>query len=313
MIFSLRVSLIGASILERMRFLRAGVGWATAGGAALAAYSLIEAQLPRLQVKEVALPHSRPPLKILHLGDTHLQARDVLLQRWLRRLPDLLPGAPDLVLATGDLIDDDGGIAPLLESIRGITGRYGNFYVRGSHDLFQSRYRPPTKYLKDPVEPPGSKLADTPRLERGLEAQGWVALTNRSEKIDTPLGRIRLAGVDDPYLRRHSTDHIFRSEGDDLALALVHSPDVVSEWALAGFDLIVAGHTHGGQVRLPFLGAMVTNSSLPTSLASGLHKIGSTWLHVTPGLGTSKFTPIRFLCRPEATFLRLVPQDAFSP
>jgi predicted MPP superfamily phosphohydrolase len=113
--------------------------------------------------------------------------------------------------------------------------------------------------------------------------------------------------VDDPYLGRHSTSHIARAEGECAAIALVHAPDVVSEWALNGFDLIVGGHTHGGQLRLPGWGSLVTNCRLPNALSQGLHRIGHTWLHVSPGLGQSRFSPIRFWCRPEATLLRLVP------
>jgi predicted MPP superfamily phosphohydrolase len=74
---------------------------------------------------------------------------------------------------------------------------------------------------------------------------------------------------------------------------------------LAGFDLVLGGHTHAGQVRIPGVGALVTNSSLPAALGGGLHRIGSGWLHVSPGLGTGRFAPIRFACRPEATLLVL--------
>ncbi|MDQ3766111.1 MAG: metallophosphoesterase, partial [Actinomycetota bacterium] len=153
-----------------------------------------------------------------------------------------------------------------------------------------------------PTKAPG---ADTDRLEQGLQTQGWIPLTNRSEALNTPFGTIRLAGVDDPYLKLHKTDHISRSAEDFLAIGLVHAPDVVSEYLLAGFDLVVGGHTHGGQVRVPFYGALVTNCKLPTALAGGLHRVGEGWLHVSPGLGQGRYTPIRFNCRPEATLLRL--------
>ena len=140
-----------------------------------------------------------------------------------------------------------------------------------------------------------------------------MSLVNRTHLLESPHGRIRLAGVDDPYIRRHNTDHIERSDDDVLAIGLVHAPDVVSEWLLAGFDLVVAGHTHGGQVRVPGIGALVSNCSLPNALAGGLHRIGPGWLHVSPGLGTSKFAPIRFACRPEATLLRLRPESDAVP
>jgi predicted MPP superfamily phosphohydrolase len=87
----------------------------------------------------------------------------------------------------------------------------------------------------------------------------------------------------------------------------VHSPDAAPELAALGYDLMVFGHTHGGQVRLPMVGALVTNSHVPRRLASGLVRMGKSYAHISPGLGTSKYAPFRFLCRPEATILELGP------
>jgi predicted MPP superfamily phosphohydrolase len=154
--------------------------------------------------------------------------------------------------------------------------------------------------------------AATGELEAGLAAKGWRALTNVTEVLATPAGDIRVSGVDDPYLDRHRTEHIGRGSSDVVTIGVVHTPDVVSEWALAGYDLVLAGHTHGGQVRIPGVGAVVTNCALPPALAAGLHRIGGTWLHVSPGLGTGRFSPIRFNCRPEATLLRLHPKASVN-
>src|SRR5207244_2418683 len=99
-----------------------------------------------------------------------------------------------------------------------------------------------------------------------------------------------------------------RTDPEAFGLAVVHSPDPAPELAALGWDLILAGHTHGGQVRMPFVGALVTNSSIPPRLCMGLTRLGKAYLHVSPGLGTSKFAPFRFLCRPEATVLELVPE-----
>jgi predicted MPP superfamily phosphohydrolase len=89
---------------------------------------------------------------------------------------------------------------------------------------------------------------------------------------------------------------------------VMHSPDSAPEAAALGYDLIVAGHTHGGQVRLPIVGALVTNCSMPRRLVSGAIRMGAAILHISPGLGTSKYAPFRFWCRPEATLLELRPR-----
>jgi predicted MPP superfamily phosphohydrolase len=80
---------------------------------------------------------------------------------------------------------------------------------------------------------------------------------------------------------------------------------VLDAWSADGVDLLLAGHTHGGQVRLPGYGAIVTNCGIDRARAKGLSTYESSWLHVSPGLGTSPYAPIRFACRPEATLLRL--------
>jgi predicted MPP superfamily phosphohydrolase len=86
----------------------------------------------------------------------------------------------------------------------------------------------------------------------------------------------------------------------------VHSPDPAPELAAFGWNVILTGHTHGGQVRVPFVGALVTNSHVPTRIARGLSMLPPAVMHVSPGLGTSKYAPFRFLCRPEATVIELV-------
>ncbi|MGI8775353.1 MAG: metallophosphoesterase [Actinomycetota bacterium] len=248
-----------------------------------------------------------PGLQVLHLADSHLTKRDRRRADFIAGLPQRLARPPDLILATGDMIEDDGGIDLLLASLEPLRARLGLFYVLGSHDYYQARFKAPTKYFRSTDTPTDVPPADVERLEAGLKSLGWGALTNRSEVIEDAGRRIRLAGVDDPYLRRQRTAHIERRADEDLAIGLTHAPDVVSEWLLNGFDLVLAGHTHGGQVRLPLVGAVVTNSALPAALAMGLSSVGGGHLHVSPGLGTSKYTPIRFLCRPAATLLHLHP------
>jgi predicted MPP superfamily phosphohydrolase len=275
---------------------------------ALGAYALVEPY--RFRLNRLTLAVAGPaPVTLLHVSDTHLTAHRRKLVDWLRGLPEQIGIAPDIVVITGDLIEDDSGIDPVLWALEGLDAGIGRFYVLGSHDYYQSRFQAYTKYFTG-RRPLGAPRAATHALESGLQSRGWLPLTNETRFAQTPYGRIRLTGVDDPYIGRDKTDHITRTEEDALAIGLVHAPDVVSEFALAGFDLVLAGHTHGGQVRVPGVGAVVTNCSLPAALAGGAHRIGSCWLHVSPGLGTGRFTPVRFGCPPEATLLELLPADS---
>jgi hypothetical protein len=84
---------------------------------------------------------------------------------------------------------------------------------------------------------------------------------------------------------------------------------VLDAFAADGFPLVLAGHTHGGQLRVPFYGALVTNCGIDRERARGLHRwSGDTWVHVSAGLGTSPYAPVRFACPPEASLLTLVPR-----
>ena len=283
-----------------MRLLRA------TGVAGLGAYAFYEPFRFRLARHELRLAPGRTTPSILHISDTHLNSRDEKLMTFLSRLPEELGEVPDLVIATGDLIEGDSGIEPLIDALARLEAKLGRFYVLGSHDYYYSRRPSYTGYFGKNREPVAAQATASRELEDGLQEKGWVAVANRTEFLRTPAGRIRVAGVDDPHLSRHDTAHIETERDDALAIGLVHAPDVVSEWALAGFDVILAGHTHGGQVRIPGIGAVVTNCSLPTGLAMGPHRVGNSWLHVSPGLGNGRYSPIRFGCRPEATFLRLI-------
>lgn len=276
----------------------------------MGAYSIAEAHSYRLRHTAVPVRAGAPSLRLLHLSDTHLSGLRPDLLRWLSDLPESV-GEVDLAIATGDLIDDDSGIDLAVDALGRIKSRLGRYYVLGSHDYFQSTIRGLIAGVSSMYAarraPETSRPADTARLEAGLKEAGWISLANAVETVATAQGTVRLAGVDDPFLRRHETAHIRREAADALAVAVVHCPDIVSECALQGFDLVLAGHTHGGQVRMPGIGALVTNCTLPAGLARGLHRVGSAHLHVSPGLGTTKFSPVRLLCPPEATVLELTP------
>jgi uncharacterized protein len=286
------------------------MGWLRRAGLAAAGtalYSLFEARHYTVSEKHLSAGRLAQELTVLHISDTHLRLGQKKLIDFLEGLPARVGTTPDLVVATGDFIENNSGIEPAITMLARLEAKLGRFYVLGSHDYYQSTRPGFARYVTGARPKPKAPRADTEALEQGLQEKGWTSLTNRSVTVDHPGGKIRMSGVDDPYIHRHKTDHIERVRGEALALALVHAPDVVSEWALAGFDVIFGGHTHGGQMRPPLLGAIVTNCTLPTGLASGLNRVGKSWLHVSPGLGTSHFAPIRLNCRPEVTLLRITP------
>ena len=291
-----------------MRTSRAA-GWGVAAALGLGVYPFLEPFRFRLTRKPVPVAHGAPSLTILHLSDTHLRSEDRLLKRFLERLPSEMGLVPDIVVATGDMIEETAAMDEIVETLAVIEARIGRFFVYGSHDYYSPTGSAYTKYFTGNATKAKPIRRDETPMTKALEAKGWISVINRTEIVESEKGRIRVAGVDDPYLRWHETGHIERAAEDDLAIGLVHAPDVVSEWALNGFDIVFAGHTHAGQVRMPGVGALVTNCSLPTALAGGLSKIGSTWLHVSPGLGNGRYTPIRFNCRPEATLLYLEPSS----
>jgi predicted MPP superfamily phosphohydrolase len=298
--------------------IRASVGAAAsllALGAATTAYSLWEARQYTLRTAEVRVRRlpagsggsGREPLRILHLSDLHLSPRDADRSAWVRSLGEL---DVDLTVVTGDFHGDAQGPRLALEALAPLLDRPGLF-VRGSNDYYAPSPANPAKYLSGPSElrTRRPKIDVTP-LNQGLTAAGWHDVDNDTAAISVRGWRIDARGVDDPHIGRDRYADVagpFDPDAD-LRLGIAHAPyrRVLDAMAADGADLIVAGHTHGGQVCLPWVGALVTNCDLPRSQAKGLSGWQGSVLHVSAGLGTSPYTPIRLACRPEATVLTVV-------
>ena len=286
-------------------------------GAAGYAYAWWEARWFTLRhVTMPALPPGAPELRVLHLSDLHLAPYQGRKRRWLASLAAL---EPDLVVNTGDNLAHRDAVAPLLEAFGTLTSRPGVF-VLGSNDYYSPTVRNPVRYV---LPDDGRRNTHTKRLPwKDLAARlsfaGWADLSNRTAVLDVKGVRIAVAGVDDPHLDYDDLSAVAgpADPAADLRLAVAHAPylRVLDQFAADGYDAILAGHTHGGQLRLPVKGALVTNCDLDTDRARGLHRhpagsrpgdAGSAWLHVSAGAGTSPYTVGRFLCRPEATLIRL--------
>ncbi len=300
-----------------------GIGAAVAA-AGVAYASLVELRWFALRTAEVpVLPPGHRPLKVLHLSDLHLTPSQHRKQAWVRRLADL---EPDLVVDTGDNLAHQQAVPPLLDALGDLLDVPGVF-VFGSNDYFAPTMRNPVRYL---LPDDGRRATHTPPLPwRDLRDafldRGWTDLTNRRTSLTIRDTTVSFAGVDDPHLEYDDLASVAgpADRAADVRVGVAHAPylRVLDQFARDGYDAILAGHTHGGQLCLPGKGALVTNCDLEPARAKGLHRHpadaaagtpGSSWLHVSAGLGTSPYAPVRFCCRPEATLLTFTPRPRFS-
>lgn len=268
---------------------------------------LIERRAYRLRSREIAiLPADGPPtLRVLHLSDLHFVRGDGRKARFLASLPPA-----DVTIVTGDFLAEPEAVEIAVEAVRSNRGRLASWFVLGSNDYYVPRPVSPLRYLLRsgrPGKPRRARRGRAADLVAGLEADGWRDLTNTHGDVELDGLRVELLGLDDAHIRKHDLRVVPRRAPERLGIAVMHSPNSAPEAAACGYPLLIAGHTHGGQVRLPLLGALVTNSHLPRRVASGLFRLGDALVHVSPGLGTNKYAPYRFLCPPEATMLELRP------
>jgi predicted MPP superfamily phosphohydrolase len=290
---------------------------AAAGAAALGYATVVERNWFALRRVEIpVLPPGTAPLRVLHISDAHLTPGRKRLMSFVRSLDDL---DPHLVVNTGDSISHPDSVRLFLDSLGPLLDRPGVF-VLGSNDLYAPEPFNPALYLAGPSsrrrirknpDLPWEKLCD------GLSAAGWLDLNNRRGRLTAGGLDIALAGVHDSHINRDRYDQVAgrADRGADLHIGVMHSPEprVLDRFAADGYDLLLAGHTHGGQLCLPGYGTIVTNCGIDRERARGLHQYptdGQAWLHVSAGLGTSPWAPARFACRPEANLLTLVPRDS---
>jgi predicted MPP superfamily phosphohydrolase len=280
------------------------------GFACIAYASLIERNWYILRRHRIpCLPAGTRSIRILHISDLHFRRGQRRKHRFLARAAAT---APDVVVCTGDFLDDEAGIDAAVPAVAQIRPTAGSLFVLGSHDYYASRPGNPFRYLFGPSNrrPPHGKTLPWRDLVSKLEAEGWKLILNRATTIDVDgLGAIDVVGLDDPHIGRDDLSVASPRTAPGFRLGVVHSPDAAPALAELGYDLVVCGHTHGGQLRVPGVGALVTNSNLPRRMARGVSRLDGSWLHVSAGLGTSRFAPVRFACRPEACMLELVPFD----
>jgi predicted MPP superfamily phosphohydrolase len=302
-----------------------GLRWAFSGLAAAAAisagtlgyatgYEVRAFTLRRIRVP--LLPVGSSPIRVLHLSDLHLTPRQQLKQRWVTGLAAL---EPDLVINTGDNLADPEAIPFVTRSLGGLLDRPGVF-CWGSNDYYAPTFKNPIRYLTEPSRQGQPTAHELPwkDLRDAFTDAGWVDLTERRAMLMVSGTVIEFRGTNDAHLNVDNYSAVAGPPNSDadLAVGVTHSPyqRLLTEMNRDGLDLIFAGHTHGGQVCIPGYGAVVSNCDLDPRRAKGLSELQfdqyRSLLHVSAGLGTSPYAPIRFACRPEATLLTLVPRES---
>jgi predicted MPP superfamily phosphohydrolase len=254
---------------------------------------------------------------VLHISDAHLTPGRRRLMSWIRALDEL---DPDLVVNTGDCIAHPEAVPLFLDALGPLLRRPGVF-VFGSNDLYGPEPRNPARYMFKRTHGKTQRHGpDLPweKLRDGMSAAGWLDLNNRRGRLRAAGLDIAMAGVHDSHIRRDRYAAVAgpADPAAGLRVGVMHSPEprLLDSFTADGYDLLLAGHTHGGQLCLPGYGTLVTNCGLDRDRARGLHRHpadgrdGAPWLHVSAGLGTSPWAPARFACRPEASLLTLVPR-----
>lgn len=311
--------------MSAARAVGGAIGAAAAVGAAAFAYgSAVERRrfTVRHEVLRVLEPGARD-LTVLHLSDLHMAPWQQDKQDFVRSLTAY---EPDLVINTGDNFGHVDALEALRNAMIPFAGAAG-VYVHGSNDYYGPVFKNPFGYfLTDRQLKATPPTLDTASLERFFDDElGWLSLNNAARAIEIRGNRLEFFGTGDAHrgwddLRRlpgnveemrENVEWSSPGYAPVLRIGVTHAPyrRVLDAFTTQGADLIVAGHTHGGQVRIPGQPALVTNCDIPREQAQGLsvwrHARASAFLEVSAGLGTSIYAPVRFACPPEAVVLTL--------
>jgi predicted MPP superfamily phosphohydrolase len=266
-------------------------------------YKVREATLP-------LLPKGSNEIRVLHFSDLHLTPNR---KREIADIKSFIYLKPDLVISTGDFLAHKEAVATTLNSLRDLLKLPGLF-VFGSNDYYAPKFKNPFSYLrKDHGERKlGAKLP-TESLRKALKKHGWIDLNHHKEIIKVNGVKIEARGTDDSHLELddYSLVEGSASKAADISIGVTHAPyeRVLAAMAVDKLDLIFAGHTHGGQVRLPWFGeskALTTNCDLDNWRSRGVSKVNDEpWLNVSAGMGTSPFARIRVASPPEVSLITL--------
>ncbi|PXA03870.1 hypothetical protein DDZ13_09520 [Coraliomargarita sinensis] len=259
-------------------------------------YYVTHVEPEKLVLRKVRIetPKLKAPVRILHISDIQAGSIGEYEEKIFARIAEL---DPDLILNTGDYIQEvppatfESELPKLVDLIRTLNPKYGIYGVFGDTEL--ELYRVPEESL-EPLEMLSSRTARIDTTGGVLSVHGLSLYeSNKAEWAERSV---------DPWLEQ--------SEEFEFRILMGHSPDYAMGMTERPIDLCLAGHTHGGQVRLPVVGPLTTYSNVPKEWARGFRRIGIPYLNVSAGAGSNRrhgLPPIRFNCPTEMTLIELVP------
>lgn len=262
--------------------------------------SFIEPQIIVVNRFDVPFP-SPTPLKIAVLSDIHVgpYKNTAFVQRLVDETNSQLP---DIVLIAGDFLFDQDALLSFLSPLAGLSAPLGVFAVSGNHDV--------GRFMQIDFATPIARKDRSEALTAALESLGIHVLRNENVTVRQGMTRITIAGVDDIWSDHSDLDRALSGAANDLPLILLaHQPDVALDTLSTRADLIVAGHTHGGQLRLPWYGPLgPTPTKMGRRYDQGIFPVGNeTTLAITRGLGESLLRA-RFFAWPQIMILETVPR-----
>jgi len=256
------------------------------------------------------LPPGHRDIRVLHFSDLHLtpaRATEIAdIKTWINL-------EPDLVISTGDFLAHKDAVPTVLDALDDLLDIPGLF-VFGSNDYYAPKPKNPFSYL---MKDHGKRIIgrDLPwrELASGLTLRGWQNINHSRTMLEINGTKIEARGTDDAHLERDNYGEVAGEPNKkaQLAIGVTHAPylRILEAMSEDNLDVIFAGHTHGGQVRLPWPGgskALTTNCDLPTWRARGVTKEKhEPWLNVSAGMGTSPFARIRVASPPEVSLITL--------
>ena len=271
-------------------------------------YGLVEAQAFKVRELDLALlPAGSESIRVLHISDLHITPAQTRKINWVKSLTKL---EPDFVVGTGDFLAHQLAVPAVVEAMNELLDIPGAF-VLGSNDYFAPTIKNPLTYFKKgrEIRAEGTALPTSDLVDE-LSDAGWLDLNNKQGTAVINDVKIHFRGTDDPHINKDDYAAVAGSfDSDAFAFGVTHAPyrRVLQSFETDKADLVLAGHTHGGQICIPFYGALVTNCDLPQGQAKGFSTFGESEmpLHVSAGVGTSPFAQVRIACRPEATLITL--------